>query len=244
MTATTVLIISNGRWDYLLDTIESAVERLRGAEFDVLALLDVDEATAKGAPEALSVYADEVLVTGGASGVDGAIRAAWAHLRSRSSLDYVFHLEEDFTFNVTLDLDFMVSVLDRLGPSCRQLALKRQPWFTSELRAGDMLGRFDWRLFEDVTVAVPATEATPPERRVGALDHVRVSRHRLFWTANPCLYSADLIRRFDWPTGARSERRFGELVLAEEGAFCAYLGHHLDPPLVEHIGGERTGIRY
>lgn len=103
-----LLLISDGREDYLERTMTSADEQL--PVFDQV------------------VHIDD---TAHELGFAGAIQAGW----DRVDCDHVFHLEQDFTFNRPVPLDLMVEVLDA-NPHLVQLALLRQPWNAVERSAG------------------------------------------------------------------------------------------------------------
>lgn len=79
-----------------------------------------------------------VVSTAGRSGFGGAIRSAWHTLREQSSADFVFHLEDDFTFHRLVPLDQLALLLLR-HPELAQVALRRQPWNAEELAAGGIV---------------------------------------------------------------------------------------------------------
>lgn len=107
---TCLLLISDGREDYLRQTQASAAVNL--PDFDHVVHIDDTHHTL---------------------GFAGAIQAGWDLLPN--DCDHVFHLEADFTFNRPVPLDDMISVL-RGNPHLTQLALLRQPWNRAEQLAG------------------------------------------------------------------------------------------------------------
>ena len=108
-----LLVIHDGRHDYLERTIESANEHLPMDVFDQV--LTVDDSTHE-------------------LGFAGAVQAGWQQVET----DWVFHLEGDFTFNEPVFLDRMIRLLkDR--PYLAQVALKRQPWNPEEKAAGGIV---------------------------------------------------------------------------------------------------------
>lgn len=106
-----LLLISDGRDEYLERTIASAQEML--PTFDQLVTIDDS--------------AHEL-------GFAGAIQAGWREVAT----DYVLHLEQDFTFNAPVPVGRMVRLLER-HPHLAQVALKRQPWNAAERGAGGIV---------------------------------------------------------------------------------------------------------
>ncbi len=156
-------------------------------------------------------------------GFDGAIRAGWEEVL-RTGTDWVFHLEADFVFNAPVPIERMIAVLKR-HPHLAQICLKRQPWNDTEKAAGGIV------------------EANPDayEQRV---EHGDIwTEHRVCFSTNPCLYPAALCHQ-GWPQGERSEGVFTHRLLEDPECRFAFWGAKFDPPLVEHIGVERNGVRY
>lgn len=167
----------------------------------------------------------EVVETAGRSGFGGAIRNAWATLRAGSGAPFVFHLEDDFTFNRPVDLGNLVEVLNTC-PHLQQLAFRRQPWNDAERAAGGII------------------EQHPGDYCACLLrPGVEWLEHRRFFTTNPSLYRRELLAR-DWPEGAQSEGRFGVELFADPLKFAGYWGPRHSPPWVHHIGNVRHGIGY
>ena len=164
-------------------------------------------------------------------GFGGAIRWAWSQLAQRSTADYVWHQEDDFLADSTINLTEMAEVLESC-PYLAQMALKRQPWGPAEGAAGGFM-------------------AMHPEAYTdmfeGGLDWLE---HRLFWTTNPSLYRRSLCS-LGWPIGARSETTFGARLMLDgtpevpgDQIRFGYWGRRDDPPAVQHIGMQRVGRGY
>ena len=131
-----VLVITDGRDEYLLRTVRSAMTNLCGPITEWWMYDDTGD----------YVYRDSLVrrwptfvhINGGArQGFGGAIRAAWAQVADRSTVDYVFHLEADFEFRRPVDLAGFATVL-AARPHVAQMALVRQPWNDVELAAGGL----------------------------------------------------------------------------------------------------------
>jgi hypothetical protein len=199
--STGLLLISDGRADYLERTLASAAQNL--PPMDVL------------------VHVDD---TDHEMGFGGAIQAGWEALL-HAGCEWVFHLEADFTFNAPVPLEAMVALLHE-NPEIKQVSLKRQAWNESELAAGGVV------------------ETAPDDYTEHLWAGVKWTTNRRCFTTNPCVYSARLCA-LGWPEGRRSEGVFTHrLIGQDEGACFALWGAKYDPPMVEHIGTERTGLGY
>jgi len=226
-----VLVVTDGRDEYLLRTVRAAMANLTGPITEWWMYDDTGD----------YVYRDSLarryptfrlFDAGPRQGFGGAIRTAWAKLTADSTVDYVFHLEQDFVLTRRVDLGELAAVLDR-RPHLAQMALVRQAWNEQERSAGGLIARH-------------------PEAYHPAGDEFgRVwMEHRLFWTTNPSLYHRGMCR-LPWPDGPQSEGRF-TLSLLEHGLpgvpaddlRFAYWGRHEDGPWVEHIGEVRSGHGY
>lgn len=106
-----LLLIHDGRHDYLERTLASAQERLPAFDQRVI----VDDSRHE-------------------LGFAGAIRHGWDQIET----DWVFHLEGDFTFNGNVPVAAMIELLERRS-HLAQVALKRQPWNDEEKAAGGIV---------------------------------------------------------------------------------------------------------
>lgn len=226
-----VLVMTDGRDEYLLPTVRSAMANLTGPITEWWMYDDTGD----------YVYRDSLarryptfahIDAGPRQGFGGAIRAAWTHLAAHSAARFVFHLEQDFTFRRPVDLAALAAVLDS-HPYLVQMALVRQPWNAEEHAAGGVIER-------------------APQAYTARTDEVGHAwlEHRLFWTTNPSLYRATLLPT-GWPTGDRSEGMLtlrlvdrGSPEAAGDQTRFGYWGRLGDGPWVDHIGQERRGHGY
>lgn len=197
-----LLFISDGREDYLRQTRASAEEHLPPPRH----VIHVDDA-------------DHEL------GFDGAIREGWRRVLLETDAEFVFHLEQDFTFNRPVPLAEMAAVL-RARPRLAQLALRRQPWNDAERAAGGVV------------------EMHPGDYVDCDLNGWRWLEHTRFFTTNPSLYRRSLCE-IGWPEGPESEGRFGiELRRADPRWRFGYWGARDSGEAITHIGEERAGNGY
>lgn len=149
------------------------------------------------------------------------MQALWTYLRRRAKGDFIFAVEDDFTYERPVDLVPMIAALKR-NPHLVQMALLRDPSYQDEreLEAiGNILGwprpAFDFRdgWFE----------------------------HRQFFTLNPSLFRRSLTER-PWPTGHHSETLFGKSLFNDRALRSAFWGDGAE--WIRHIGEVRAGAGY
>lgn len=197
-----VLLISDGREEYLKRTRASAEANLPEPE-NLIHVQDPDHEL----------------------GFDGAIREGWRRVLAETDAEFVFHLEQDFTFNRPAPIAEMAAVL-RARPHLVQLALRRQPWNDREQAAGGIV-EMDPDLYEECE-----------------LNGWRWLEHTRNFTTNPSLYPRSVCE-FGWPPGAESEGRFGIALRERHPALrFAYWGARDSGEAVTHIGKARAGKGY
>ncbi len=143
-------------------------------------------------------------------GLAGAVRQAWEWALGKNA-DYLFHVEEDFTFNEPLNLERLRWILE-LHPELAQIVLKRQaaPTNPDELRCGGII-------------------ETDPDAYI---DRVNWLEHSKIFSLNPCLIPRKILE-LGWPDGNESD--FTATCLALGYRFAIY-GKRDDPPRVHHHG--------
>ncbi|MGE0138653.1 MAG: hypothetical protein AB7R77_12600 [Ilumatobacteraceae bacterium] len=219
-----LLVMTDGRRGCIEPTIES------------LAMLDVSGAPVvtrtihddSGDPNyrrwLQRTYPDfDVISTPGRSGFGGAIRSAWAHLRTLSA-PFLYITEDDFVIQEPIRLREMIAVLD-VAPNVVQLVLKRQPWNAEEIAAGGIV------------------EKDPDDYTEAGVYGYTYTVHRRFFSTNPYLARRSLLEH-NWPTGPQSEGHFTHQLLVDRDLRFAFWGAKYARPAVEHIGAQRVGIGY
>ena len=156
--------------------------------------------------------ADVVVSTKERGGGAANIQRAWKAIQHLGGVDYVFHVEEDFTFLSPVPLHGMLSAL-RCTPWLAQVTLRRQPW------GGEGPGGY---------IGDNADAYT--DTGTGYLTH-----REGFWL-NPTLYPLS-VTWGGWPDHGH-EHDFTKRLLAQGYEFGVW-GSHDSPPMVWHIGDER-----
>lgn len=153
-------------------------------------------------------------------GFAGAIQHGWDQIKC----DFVFHMEMDFTFNWSVDIDPIIQTLEE-RKYLVQIALLRQPVNPIEIEAGGVI-----------------------QQNPGAYQQLELNdgrawvEHSQFFTTNPCIYPAWVMRR-GWPQRAESEGHFGiELFKEDPARRSAFWGH--GEQWVSHVGDYRAGVGY
>jgi hypothetical protein len=225
---TALLIITDGRDDYLRQCIDSAARSLRtGACHDIERWMYDDTGDASYRHELRERYPEfNHIGIGPRRGCAGAIQQAWRTLWHRSSARFLFHLEQDFVFESRIDLDRMGRFLDD-HPEVAQVTLRRNAVNSNEIAAGGVIEQHpDWYL-----------DRTEP-------DGQQWLEHAMYWTCNPCLYRTELLDA-GWPAsvpGRYSEDTFHHEHLPRHLGYrptYAYWGSRAESPKVRHIGQDR-----
>lgn len=219
-----LLVITDGRRDCVERTIQSAAENLDGP---ISRRVLFDDSGDQDHHRWLQARFPDFEVHwhyAGRQGFGGAIRAAWKHIAAGDQR-WVFHLEDDFTFNRPVDLTDMATVL-ALEPKLVQLALRRQPWNDEERTAGGIV------------------ESHPEDFKDCQVGPFKWLEHRRFLTTNPCLYRRSLCS-VRWPEGPNSEGMMTHklLSLGPDIRF-GYWGSRDSGEWVTHIGDNRVGTGY
>lgn len=217
MTNVVLLVITDGRKEYLTQTLESASKNL---VYDFAHKIIMNDSGDQHYAEFLvQTYPDFFIISHSKrSGLTAAINTAWAALPSDT--DYIFHLEEDFTFNKQINILEMINILEA-NSYLVELTLKRQPVNRAEEEAGGFMQ-------QNPTVYV---------------DREAWVEQDAYFTLNPSLYSINLTKD-GWPLQG-DEGKFFNQIKYPNGVLnadlrCAFLGHFNDPPLVHHIGSKRS----
>lgn len=221
--STVLLIMTSGRKKYLEETMDSFDLNV-GMQSISRVVINDDSGNEDFTQWLHDTFWDaEIISSGKPSGFGGAIRRAWKYLKETKQPEdkYIFHLEEDFTFNEIISIEDMKK---DMADSVVQSALKRQPWNQAEIEAGGVM------------------ELNPSAyKQQGNNFH-----HRLFFTTNPSLYRYDLVNG-GWPQDPYSEGKFWHGILSEGLPYnnlnpdllqCIYYRGYKE--LVTHIGVDRA----
>lgn len=222
-----LLVMTNGDRGHIVDTVESFYDCARGCTVKTFWINDDsgDVAYRSRLRYVFDAFGVEVW-NSDRSGFGGAIQRAWQNLCDQPGAPWVFHLEDDFTFNREFWVDEMVHVME-LHPHLAQMALRRQPWNPTEKLAGGVVEMH------------PDAYTEHLDARGNAW-----LEHRLFLTTNPSVYRRSLCA-MGWPDGANSEGTMSHrLIQNDPDLRFAYWGSRDSGEAVRHNGDKRTGHGY
>ena len=200
-----LVLVTDGRFEYLAQCVRSLRDNLDCDWFDRrVCVFD-------GAGEQrLDLPGWEVIHHQRREGLARAVQSGWGAVRGA---EWVFHVEEDFTFDEPVDLDGMAEVLRR-NAYLAQMCLLRGPWSPEEHAAGGIVEMHpdDYRAREDTKGR-------------------RWLEHERLFSLNPCLIPGEVVD-MGWPTD--NEAGFTRRLRADGYQFAFWGG----TPCVTHIGAE------
>lgn len=216
----TQLVITDGRKEYLQQTLDSAGKNIIG---NITHRIMVDDSCNPEYAAWLDATYPEFTIAHSTTrlGFAGAIQKGWSMLPRNT--EFCLHLEDDFTFNERWDQRDAINILDS-HPDVAQIALRRQA-VGHEVNFGGFVEQFP----DSYT-----------DMEWGGLHWFE---HKRFFTTNPSLYPVR-ITELGWPDAPHSEGKFGIERLFPAGYKTAFLGKKSDPPKVHHIGEIRNGTGY
>lgn len=219
-----VLVMTDGRHEYLTQAIDSAREHLKGP---ISEWWMHDDTGSEGHRSQLRDWYPAFGHIGhnARRGFGGAITHAWEILSRHSKADWIFHLEQDFIFTGPVPLTDMIEVMEA-NPHLAQMALRRQAWNEAEKAAGGV-------------VELNPESYTSRQDMLGR----HWLEHRIFWTTNPSLYRRSMTK-LGWPNVAKSEGHFTQYLLKDPAIRFGYWGARGSGIWTEHIGHTRTGRGY
>lgn len=185
-------VLTDGRSELLAQTLDSLAENVTGIDHLYL----VDDSGRYGPRKGLA----------------GAVQTLWDHA---GPVDYLFHLEDDWTFTRPIDLTELATFLDH-HPELAQVVLQRQALLSNEHAAGGVAAHPHW-----------VEHCDPYGLWVEQTD---------IFSLNPCLIPRR-VRDLGWPAG--NEAGMTERCLAEGYRF-AFWGEKNTKPHVNHNGMSRS----
>lgn len=202
-----LVVVGDGRIDYLRRTTESANANLPVALFQDFIMVN-DTGDAEYHKQLAALYPGYCLISHPERrGMAAAVQSGWSHALDAGA-DFVFHLEEDFTFVRPVPLMSMMHVLED-EPDLSQMVLRRQPWNEQEHEWGNLFG---------------------DDPRYVQKPHW--IEHDVIFSLNPCIIPRWVLE-MGWP-GTNEAGMTRRLVAA--GKHMAWWGQKTDLPDVTHIG--------
>jgi hypothetical protein len=211
-----LVVVTDGRGDYLAQTVASLRKQLQPMP-ECCHMID-DSGDPAYRAMLHRTYGDEFAVFSHETrqGFVTTVRDAWTVAVFEPEIEYVFHAEDDFTYNEPVGLAAMADLLDH-NPQLAQLALKRQPVNHAEREIGDIT-------------------LVDPDAWVQHTGFFVFDRN---FTTNPSLIPRRVIQHCLQAGVGTAEMELTRF-LRSVGLGFGYLGEIDDPPRVHHIGEERA----
>jgi|GEM_PF-3374079 len=210
-----VIILNDGRNDYLEQTLKSLVKNVVFPFEAELYKILYDDMPDGRDEELLSRIAleykiDRVILSDKNNGIDQAVQNVWKEVPECA---YIWHQENDFTYNEQIAVEEMIRPLE-MNRMIGQVALQRQAWYDDEIEAGGMY-KVPYRTY-----------------RQGNIAGTNLVFQDKFFTHNPCVYRYSSIAQ----VSPYNELAFAEHLKKTGVKTFAYLGKLTDAPKVHHIG--------
>lgn len=213
-----LVVITDGRRQYVTQCIESAQSNLKG-DFSHLFIINDADDDAYAAFLEVQFPAFTIIHHDERRGLGGAVRSAW-ETALVTGADYIFHLEDDFIFNRKINVDKMIRLL-HCEPHLAQVLLKRQPWNDEEIAAGNII------------------QAYPDEHTDHSCPSGNWVEHRRLFSFNPFIAPRHVLELALEKSADTLERGVTDALLAEGYSF-GYFGKRDDEPRCHHIGDVRS----
>lgn len=214
-----VIIINDGRNDYLAETLKSFTEKVifpEGSEVTKILIDDWpyerDEKVIKKLAKKYNI--DKLVFNPENLGVNRTVKKVWSLIPE--DVDYVWHQENDFTFIEKVDISQLMIILD--NPIIVQCAIVRQPWFDDEKESGSLMN------------------TRPARFKQANASGIDIVVHKDHFTFNPSLYKRS------WCNFALQMEYFGEyefkdyLLSRNPALYFSYYGRIDDHHRTLHIG--------
>lgn len=132
-----LVVVTDGRGEYLSQAIKSLRESL--VPWPEYRYIVDDSGNRLYAAMLRDLYGGEFGIAHHPEreGFVATVAHAWHTAVQLPDVEFVFHAEDDFTYNEPVDLERMIEILDE-NPHLAQLVLKRQPVNSDEEAAGDI----------------------------------------------------------------------------------------------------------
>lgn len=217
-----VIIINDGRNDYLAQTLKSFSEKVvfpEGSEIYKILIDDRPEGRdLKEIKRLLKKHSiNELVLSDKNEGVNATVKKAWSLVPE--DVDYIWHQENDFTFLDEVKISELMTVLE--SPIIVQCALVRQAWFEDEKKAGSLMNTRPQRWKQANHAGIP------------------IVLHKDHFTFNPSIYKRKWIVDIE---------PFGEYALKNHylkqnpGLWFSYYGKKEDTHRILHIGERKSGM--
>ena len=217
-----VLFFTTSRYEYLIPMMESFHEKIDFGDYEVYKIL-TDDYPARRQVDILENLVekyniDKLVLNEKNIGYGLSWKNAWSLVPD--DIDYIWHQEDDFTFDSTINVADMVETFNTCPVGLTQVCIKRQIWFQSN------------DFIDKIEKGVYGTQINFGNRKVVI--------HQIYFNANPCIYPRWVIEE-DYKYDPQEHTIVRELREKYPNKYSAMYGGALDKPLTRHIGDYTQG---
>jgi glycosyltransferase involved in cell wall biosynthesis len=213
MSKVSLVVITDGRQACIAETIPSMRKNLNYNFYEKIIIND--SADARYHQYLVSKFPDFNVVSHETRrGLAGAVQSAWASISPET--DFIFHLEDDFIFNLEVSVEDMIMLLEN-NSHLAQMALVRASVNPPE----EEVGGFVFQHLNDY------------HQKNGFFEHTRL------FTLNPCIYPISTVN-VGWPDHGGESEFTSKIYSLNNDCRFGFYGDIYDKPYVTHIGGRRS----
>uniref|UniRef100_A0A6C0CJ30 Glycosyltransferase 2-like domain-containing protein n=1 Tax=viral metagenome TaxID=1070528 RepID=A0A6C0CJ30_9ZZZZ len=217
----TVIFFSTNRLQYLLPTLDSFDRQVDFTNTTTYKILcddypkDRDPKIFEMIQQRYSI--DELILHQKNKGQSETWKELWSKIPKDT--DYVFQMEDDFTFNTSIKITDLIDIL-KADPYAIQIALKRNVWYPKN------------DFIDKINSGVVGNEVV--------LNGTPVIKHQTYFNANPNMCPV-WVTQETYPHNPQESVIIHHLVQKDPKYYSAILGKRDDPPHVTHIGEVMQG---
>ncbi len=212
-----VLFFTTSRYEYLVPMLESFNEKVKFGDIETYKIM-VDDYPLRRDIDILNQLKDKykidkLVLNETNQGYSLAWKTGWSHVPK--DIDYIWHQEEDFTFNKEVEIKDMIETLEKCPTKLTQVVLKRQKWYDN----GDFVDSIEsGKLGEELE-----------------FDGKKVVIHQTYFNSNPCLYPRWILDE-EYSQNPQETVIVYHLKKKYPDRYSAIYGGRKDEAYIKHIG--------
>jgi len=218
----TILFFTTSRYEYLIPMLKSFHENVNFGDMEVTKIL-IDDYPLRRKVSVLERLVkefniDKLVLNETNLGYSSSWKKGWDMISNDT--DYIWHQEDDFTFNKKVNVFDMINTLETSPIELTQLVLKRQIWFSK----GDFIDKIEnGKVGEQINFG-----------------NNKIVIHRYYFNSNPCIYPRWILDE-DYEHNPQEHLTVAHLNKKYPNKYSAMYGGALDEPFIEHIGEYNQG---
>lgn len=218
----TILFFTTSRYEYLIPMLKSFHEKVDFGDAEVTKILIDDYPLRRKIPVLEQLVKDfnidKLVLNEENLGYSSSWKKGWGFVPNDT--DYIWHQEDDFTFNKVVNVYDMIETLETCPIELTQVVLKRQVWFTG----GDFIEKIE-------------TGKVGEQIEFG---DKKVVIHKTYFNSNPCVYSRWVLDE-DYKYNPQEHLIVDHMNKKYPNKYSSMYGGALDEPYIDHIGVYNQG---